>query len=488
MARRLLASYLSLAVLVLLALEIPLAITFARGERRDLTTKVERDAVALASLAEDTLERGPGGDARPLSAIALRYSRDTGGRVVVVTADGQAVIDTAEQDGLRHFGSRPEIAEALAGRVATGVRRSETLGTSLLYVAVPVASSGVVHGAVRVTYPTSAIDARVHRYWGMLAAIGAVVLGVAALVGVRFARSIARPLGRLERAAGAAGAGDLTARAPVEGPPEVRSLARSFNEMVATLEATLRSQRAFVADASHQLRTPLAALRLRLDNLARDAPAEGREQIDATAAEVDRLSDLVDGLLALARADAGAPAQEPLDVRSAVDSRIALWSALAEERGIALRGEVVDAPAALATPGRLEQVLDNLVANALDASPPGAPVTISARPAGARVEIHVVDEGTGMSAEEREHAFDRFWRGAGSPAGGTGLGLAIVRRLVESDGGTVELAEAAGGGLDAVVRLRAAAPPGDGGARTRRGEAGSGAGAGPAAGSSAPPS
>jgi signal transduction histidine kinase len=109
----------------------------------------------------------------------------------------------------------------------------------------------------------------------------------------------------------------------------------------------------------------------------------------------------------------------------------------------------------LVTPGRLDQVIDNLVANALAVSPAGATVTISARPLGGSVELHVVDEGPGMSEVERGRAFDRFWRG-GDDHEGFGLGLAIVQRLVRADEGTVELHDGPAGGLDAVVRLPAA--------------------------------
>jgi signal transduction histidine kinase len=356
----------------------------------------------------------------------------------------------------RSFVSRPEIARALAGEIATGTRFSHTLGTNLLYVAVPVASSGVVHGAVRITYPTSTVDARIRRYWLALAAIAAIVLALAAAVGLVLARSTTRPLREVEEAAEAAGGGDLTARAPVgSGPGEVRALAATFNEMVARLDQLVDSQRAFVGDASHQLRTPLTALRLRLENLEAGVDGANRDELDGALAEVDRLSRLVDGLLALARADAGAEASAPLDVRAAILERLEAWRALAEERRVRLEAAVEGDPWARAAPDRIEQVLDNLLSNAIDASPGDAAVEVSARGDGDWVELHVRDDGPGMSAEQRERAFDRFWRG-GSGESGSGLGLAIVRRLVVSDGGTVELRDGPSGGLDAVVRLRAA--------------------------------
>jgi signal transduction histidine kinase len=435
MSRRLLLSYLSLTLIVLAALEVPLGVTYSRNERGDLEAKVERDAVTVASLSEGALEGTGESSVASLRTIARRYQGDTGGRVVVVDSRGSAVVDSNPIPGDTSFANRPEIAAALAGRVASGVRHSNTLGLDLLYVAVPVASAGKVLGAARVTYPTSAADTRVRRYWLTLAGIAGIVLAGVSLLGVWVARGVARPLKRVEEAAAAIGAGRLDVRAPEDGPEEVRRLAREFNETAAKLEQLLDSQRAFVADASHELRTPLTALRLRLENMQ----TSGAEQ---ALAEVERLGRIVEGLLSLARADAGASRTERVDLDAVIAERVALWTgvAVAGEHGLAVRSSA----------DRLGQILDNLVANATAVS---GDVTVSTRRVGEWVELHVVDRGPGLSAEDRRRAFDRFWRGH-SAAPGSGLGLSIVRRLVTADGGEAELREAAGGGIDAVVRLR----------------------------------
>ncbi|HET7745202.1 MAG TPA: ATP-binding protein [Gaiellaceae bacterium] len=457
MSRRFLATYVALAVVVLASLEIPLGIQYGRSERRDLTGRIERDALTMATFAEDTLERGLQTPPPGLVRVANQYQRDPGGRVVIVDRTGLSLLDTNPPfPGRRSFASRPELAAALRGDIASGTRHSSTLGTDLIYVAVPISSGGVVRGAVRITYPTSALDSRVRRYWLLLAAIGGVVLAAATVVGLRFARTLTEPLSALEDAAAAVGAGDLQARAPADsGPPEIRALASEFNHTVSRLEALVRSQDEFVADASHQLRTPLAALRLRLENLERDVGEAGKDDLTAALAELSRLSRLVDGLLALARADAAKPAPTSLDVREAVSARVDAWSAELAERGVVADVRLTEPLHALATPGAMEQILDNLVSNALAVSEPGDTITIEGRSSGDGVVLHVRDEGPGMSAEQRARAFDRFWR-AGSPGGGTGLGLAIVHRLVTADDGEVVLREAEGGGLDVVVTLRAA--------------------------------
>jgi signal transduction histidine kinase len=438
--RRLLLGYLGLTLFVLVALEIPLGVQNQRTERRDLEARVEHDATTLAAVAEDALS-GATGQWPRVAAAAYAYTGSTSGRVVIVDTRGVARVDTSGRvKGAEDLATRPEIHAALGGAVAYGTRRSATLNETLLYVAVPVASGSSVHGAVRISYPTSTVDARILRYWMLLAAAAGVVLVAAALVGVRLARFVVRPLKELEAAAVSVGEGDLAARAPEnEGPPEVRSLARVFNATVGGLGRLLQSQDAFVADASHELRTPLTALRLRLEN----------GDVDGGLRESIRLSELVDSLLALARADAQPASTGTVDLADVASERVEVWRAAASARAVGLELERDGPVLARASPECVVQVLDNLLSNALAVAPAGSTVTVVARP----TELRVRDAGPGLTADERERAFDRFWR-AGSGPGGSGLGLAIVKRLVEADGGTVELADARGGGLDAIVRLR----------------------------------
>jgi signal transduction histidine kinase len=455
-SRRLLLGYLGLTVLVLAMLEVPLAITQARTAQSDLTAKVERDAVALGSLAQDAVRvRDPAALER-VQEIAREYSLATGGRVVVTSRRGISLVDTSGSFELgRDFSTRPEIQAALAGSVVGGIRESETLGTRLLYVAVPVASGGVVDGAVRITYPTSELDERVLRYRLTLLAIAGIVLVGATGIGVLLARSITGPLRRVETTAAEFGRGNLQARAPVGGPPEVRELAHSFNDTAAKLESLLHSQEQFVADASHELRTPLTALRLRLENLERDVATGGRADLDAAIQEAERLDRMVEDLLALARADATEASAEPVDLGELVKARAEAWEAYAAERDLRVVAESAGRPVARAGRGRLEQVVDNLLANALEVSPRGRAVRLVAEPGRDAVCLRVIDEGPGLTKVERSRAFDRFWRGR-HDGSGSGLGLAIVKRLVEADDGAVELREAEGGGIDAVVTLRPA--------------------------------
>jgi signal transduction histidine kinase len=453
--KRLLLGYVGLTVLVLAVLEVPLAVTQARTARADLTSRIERDAVALASLAQGAVRETAREPLGRIRQIADDYAARTGGRAIVVDGRGRSLVDTSDEFGVgRDFVTRPEVQAALRGEVASGIRASETLGTRLLYVSVPVASGGLVDGAVRITYPTSELDERVLRYRLTLLAIAGIVVLGATGIGVVLARSITRPLQEVEVAASELGRGDLRARARAAGPPEVRELAHSFNDTAAKLEALVHSQEQFVADASHELRTPLTALKLRLENLEREISSTGRRDLEAATDELERLTRMVEDLLALARADASEAPAEEVGLDELVEERARAWEAYAAERGVALVTELDGRPGARAGRGRLEQVLDNLLANAIEVSPKGGRVWLRAHSTRGSAVVAVVDEGPGLTRVERERAFDRFWRGR--TGGGSGLGLSIVRRLVERDGGTVELREGTSGGVDAVVTLPSA--------------------------------
>ena len=456
--RRLLTQYLTITALLLLLLEVPLGLVFARLERETLVAGVRHDAVRIAAFAAEPLAQGESG---VLQRVASDYGHATAGRVVIVDRAGNLQADSdgsAEQS----FSSRSEVAAALAGREALGFRHSTTLGMDLLYVAVPVNSGGRIRGAVRITYPSSFVAARVRRNWLVLLAIGLAALVVVALVSIRLARSVTTPVSALVAGAARLGNGDLTTRVRWEsGPPEVRILTWAFNATAEKLESLVRAQTEFVADASHQLRTPLAALRLRLENLEAEVSGAAREDAGAALGEVHRLSRLVDGLLMLARAELRPGAPEAVDVSQVLAERRASWLPLAEEQDVRLALEACSGLVARFTPGHLDQVLDNLVANAIEESPAGATVRLSALAHGGAIHVHVVDQGRGMDADIRARAFQRLWTAgeARKRVGGAGIGLSIAHRLVTNDGGEIELEEGPGGGLDAHIRLRPGTQP-----------------------------
>jgi signal transduction histidine kinase len=459
MTRRLVVGYLAITLLVLVILEIPLALTYSKRQLEHVTSLIEGDAYILASQAQAPLSRNAPRD--QLLAQANTYEVKQKGRVVVVDINGDAVIDTQPPTGKnpeRNFKSRPEFMMALAGKIARGSRASDTLGHPIVYVAVPVVADGTLVGALRITYAIDTVNDRIRNYWLVLILLALVTLAAVTLVGVVVARWMNRPLLAVQHSAVALGRGDLTARAPATaGPPEVRQLAESFNRTATRLQELISSQDAFVADASHQLRTPLTALRLRLENLEGETNPEAADDLEAALAETDRLSRLVNGLLALARAErgGGTDKREVVRLEATLLDRQRTWQPFAAERAIAV---AVDSPpdlAVMATPDHLTQVLDNLIANALDASPDNSTIILLARIGGFTATVHVIDQGPGLTAEQRARAFDRFWRADESRSGfgSTGLGLSIVEKFVRADGGSIELLDAPQHGLDVAITL-----------------------------------
>ena len=422
-------------VLAIVALEVPLASSVADRVDSEVRFQARGQADVLAASASDLL-----GDAGDLERLATAGAEDVRGRVIVVDQNGKLLADSEGTPRGRSYAGRPEISAALLGRADQRERRSETLDATLLATAVPILREGRPAGAVRITQSMAAVDRAVRRAWVGLVLIGLLVLGLGLLVGSVMAGGIARPVRRLDAAARRVAGGDLSARATVEGSSEQRSLARTFNEMTERLERLVASQREFVADASHQLRTPLTGLRLRIEA----ARAGDQEELDAALREVDRLSAMVTELLELSRAgerDTGGA--EDVSLADAARRAAARWEATAADRG----QEVV--VAANGTPGRawvaradLDRVLDALVENALHYAPAGTSVRIVA----GSDALDVEDEGPGLAPGEEELVFDRFHRGSAGRRGpaGTGLGLAIARELARRWGADVTLGSRSG--------------------------------------------
>lgn len=451
MTRRLVLTYLAITALVLVMVVVPLGLTFASRERDRLLAGAERDAQAVAARVEEDLEDG----ARPnLEPILAGYEVD-GARVLVVDEQGRSVADSSSAALDRDYSTRPEVERALQGTATNGTRYSKTLGTNLAFVAVPVASGGTVHGAVRITLPSRTVDERVRDTWYRLAALSVVVLLVVGAVGWILARGVTRPVRQIEDAAQRLAAGDLSARVgAVSGPPELLALATQFDATADRLEQLVEAQQRFVGDASHQLRTPLTALRLRLETLHPSPDDEPR--VAAALAETDRLGRLVQSLLDLARADGAQAPLVTVDLVAIARERHGAWSEVADRRGVALALHADDDVPARALDGAIEQVLDNLLSNALEVAPAGSTITIEVlRDADdATARLRVVDEGPGMPPEHRAQATGRFWRPPDAPKGGSGLGLSIVDHLATASGGRVLLDEGPDGrGLAVEVRL-----------------------------------
>ncbi len=440
MTRRILVGLLALAALVLGGAVLPLGLETAAHYRLDYADATLGQARALASVAEERLSDHEAN--LPLRHDLGRYvGQDQG--VVLLDAAG-ATVDRA---GLGFTLLR---RLAVADTAVTSTIESD--GNTLILAAVPVGEGPRRVGVLVLARPTEPLETRIHTLWLTLAGAAVVALLAAVGLAVWLSRWVTRPLRQLEEATHVAGAGNLGVRAGIaKGPPEVRRLATAFDAMTSRLNTLLDGHRAVIADVSHQLRTPMSALRLRLELLPEQESPDPAE-LSGALDEVNRLSRLIDGLLAVARVDSTSQAATPIDVRAVISERVAAWSPLAAERGVDLT--LVHGPTVLAwaVPDHLEQILDNLLGNCFDLEPPPGHVRLSVTGEGDDVNVGVADDGPGMSLAQRQNAFRRFATGH-ADTGGTGLGLAVVQRLIIAAGGRVTLQETSGGGLTVVFSL-----------------------------------
>jgi len=454
MRRRLIAACVVLVTLALAVFTVPVALDLdrvLRDDQREVALREARTIAVLLSTATEADEETAEGAELALVRLRAELEAQTDGRVELLSPDGAPALGRAVAGA-----DDSDFAAALSGEERVRTREDSVLGEPGLQVTVPATTdAGVVDGAVRLTLPTAPVDEQLRSIWLFRGAVGLAVLGLAGLASALISTSLLRPLRLLDAMAGRMSQGDFDARLdPASvGPAETRRLAETLNDGAHRIGVLLAAQQAFTADASHQLRTPLTALRLSLDNLHDRLESPGdRAAVDRALAEAGRLGRLVSDLLVLARSQAPTRPREPVDVAAVLRARAAFWAAAADDAGAELvlsasRG----APRALLTPGHLEQAVDNLVDNALHAGAGRVSLRVAER--GQELVVEIADTGPGMSAADRSRAFDRFW--SASPDG-SGLGLAIARQVVEHDSGTIELLDTPGGGLTARIGLRRA--------------------------------
>jgi len=446
----LLAALAYVLLLAILALGVPLASSLSARVNDEVRSQAQGQADLVAASAADPLA---GTRRNELAFLAHAAETAVHGRVLVVDRSGIVVADSAGPAQLGvSYAARPEIKSALAGHQVQVQRASRTLGEEILATAVPIIHNGAPVGAVRVTQSVAAVHAAVRRVELGLTLVGAIVLVLGLVVGAVIAGQIARPLGRLERVARRVAGGDLNARARIEGSREQRSLGESFNEMTDRVQRLLDSQRAFVADASHQLRTPLTGLRLRIEEArASGVSHPAAVELDAGTAEVDRLAQIVEELLVLSRAGERELPGERLELRGVVERALVRWRAAAANREIGLEKGQLRGGAVWCAEADADRALDVLVENALCYAPRGSRVTLG----NTTGQIEVRDRGPGLAADDGESIFERFHRGSAGRNGplGSGLGLSIARELARAWGGEVILRNREGGGAVATLML-----------------------------------
>lgn len=437
MARRIAVAVLALITVLLAVVAIPLGLLISAQDRQDFRTSTEASATSVANVAEERLDDHVHGSA--LSRSIQEMGRQ-GDQLAIYDSAGHLIASTAQ---------RPAVKRSVRPAVRTQITYPSGNRLAVLAPVVPDSGHGSV-GTVALSRSTGCLSRRIMVLWALIAGVAAAGLLAAALVAIGLARWLSRPITTLAGAAHQFGEGALHTRTHVStGPPEAQNLSAAFDTMAARIESLVRGNQALMADVSHQVRTPLAALRLRLELLAQDADETTAAELAGAQEEIARLARMTSGLLAVARAENHTVSSAVVDVAAVARDRCETWRPVAGDRDVMLgtggRGPLL----ARLGEDHLQQILDNLLANALEALPAGGTLTVAVRADGPQVQLVVRDNGRGMSDQQRRTAFRRFATGAG----GNGLGLAIVDRLATANGGSATLSDTPGGGLTVTIDL-----------------------------------
>ncbi|MEC3981695.1 sensor histidine kinase [Amycolatopsis sp. H20-H5] len=461
MRARLLVVLVAMALSVVAAFAVPLLTATAEQRTQQLVITRSADVDRFVVLAQQAVDAH---DPAALAADASRYAELYGEGVVIVDAQRTPLV----QAGGLNAGA-PEvhalIEATMRNEPAPAPARLGPGSAEPVLFARPVGTGTRVAGVVVLRASVTAAAADVAARWSAIGAGALLAAALFVLLAVLLARWTVRPLHELETGVLAVTAGHRAEVPDRAGPRELRSLATSFNRMSEAVVEAAEQQRRLVAEASHQLRNPMAALRLRVDSLAAQVDGSGQRAYHATVAEVERLESLLDGLLALALAEsaatrlaAGEPGDEPGDLPTVIAERVDAWRPSAENAAATLvpsAGHLEPVPVRC-TEGELAQILDVLLDNAVHYAGKGATITAGYEtdPAAGTATLTVADDGPGLSEQDRARATERFWRAGGDGAPrGTGLGLAIARQQALARGGRLDLRPVSPHGLEVRVEL-----------------------------------
>ena len=424
--------------------------------------RIRQDSLAVEKLAATAAPLFEYARSAELDELLTASGAEMGGRLLALDPDGKVQADSF---GLL-LGTRPAVPEAvgvlaLGEQTAYAIHREEgeEAGTACCASAM-VGASGRVGALVFISSVGEMMEslARVEREWGGLF-IGVALAAMA--VALVFSGLLTRPITALTRTIRRMGQGDLSARVTVRASGELRTLAESYNAMAEQIESLDRSRNQFVSNASHELKTPLATMKIMLETMLYqpDMPEELRAEFMADMDhEIDRLTGIVTDLLTLTRLDNHQMELKPerFDLSEAAEEVLRLLAPAAEKRGQSLRGEIGPDIEITGDRGKIVQILHNLTENAMKYTPDGGEITVGLRSAGREAVLTVRDNGVGIRAEDQAHIFDRFYRvdkARSRETGGTGLGLSIVKQLVQLHGGRITVSSEPGKGSVFTVTL-----------------------------------
>jgi two-component system phosphate regulon sensor histidine kinase PhoR len=465
--------YLSYLLITLLALGAIGGYTI-NAQKNFYYKQTSTDLEVRARLIRDQISsRFNPGNNQELERLAQTFGQTGLQRVTLIFPDGVVAGDSDEiPSSMDNHADRPEVKDALAGGTGTSVRYSNTLGTNLMYVALPVYHQGQLTGVVRLSIPLTVIDKALRGMIWKIALAGLLIALAATPVSLYISRRISQPLSEMKEHAEQFAAGKLETRIRVEGSEDVVRLAESLNSMAAQLDERIlrmhkleNMRRDFVANVSHELKTPITSIKGFVETLlggAMDNPRDRKRFLEIVAGQADRLNAIIDDLLSLSQLeqDSGPVKIDFHDggLKPVLEMAIQACASEALKKTVRVELHCPESIRAHINPQLFEQAVINLVDNAIKYSFPSTRVRVEASTDNEGITVVVMDEGRGIAQEHFPRLFERFYRvdrDRSREMGGTGLGLAIVKHIAQVHGGSVSVDSTVGKGSTFRIHLPA---------------------------------
>ncbi len=403
--------------------------------------------------------------ANEIDALCKSLGKLTFTRFTVVDNEGNVLGDTDRTPAtMDNHSTRPEINRALVGIISSNIRYSKTLTVDLLYVSLPIKNKGEIVGAVRAAVPLTTIDEELALTFYKLFLVGLLITAFLSIVSLFIFRRISRPLEDIHHGAERFAKGHFETKLPSFEISEINDLSISMNIMAAKLKHLEQVRRDFVANVSHELKTPVTSIKGFVETLldgALEKKEEAQKFLEIISRQAERLTSIIEDLLVLSKLESENVDELLLLHETSVNSMLAsvkeACGAQAEDKNINVTIECPKKLSVLVDRSLMEQALFNLVENAIKYSEPSKSVRINVKEETSSVKIHISDEGPGIAPEHISRLFERFYRvdkARSRNLGGTGLGLAIVKHVAGVHGGSIDVSSEVGRGSTFSIQLK----------------------------------
>ena len=464
-------TWLLIILLSLLALSIYASKSMKNFYEKQVFSDLESGTYLIQKQVSDFIEKS---DYKALDRFCKELGRKSQRRITVILPGGTVAGDSREdpEDMLDHS-NRPEIKDALKGRIGKDMRQSPTLGVDMMYVAIPLTpgtGDGKIQGVIRLSVSIASLkEAMRDVYYQVFLGLAAVVF-IAAVVTLISARKISRPLEKVKSGAERFAQGQFDHKLKVEGCQEFTSLADALNKMAADLDSRIKKveqlesvRKNFVANVSHELKTPITSIKGFVETLldgAIEDPQEAKRFLHIIGSHTNRLSAIIEDLLSLSRIEAG---QEKGDITSqevylinVLNSAVDLSQYKADDKGVKIELNCDENIEVKINSALIEQAITNLIDNSIKYTDSGKKVSIDVSAGTNQVDICVSDQGCGIDDSKLPNIFERFYvvdKARSRKLGGTGLGLAIVKHIVQAHGGTISVTSDPGSGSKFSIQI-----------------------------------